>query len=96
MWHTGTEGGVHHHTLSCFITPLVGWLSSEPPGSLSIHTLLDSLLTALAALQGLRSGPMSDEDGKFRSWDSEAIWKLAMDSTRSDIVVAGESDPLPK
>jgi len=88
MWRSGTEGGIHHHTLSCFLTPLVNWLSNAPQGCISIHILLDSLLTALAALEGLRSGVMSTNANKFRLWDDKLIWQLAIDSPRSNLVVA--------
>jgi len=88
MWRSGTEGGVHHHTLSCFLTPLVNWLSNEPEECISKHILLDSLLTALAALECLRSGPMSTDINKFRLWDDESVWQLAIESPRCDLVVA--------
>jgi hypothetical protein len=88
MWHSGTEGGVHHHTLSCFLTALVNWLSNESREPLSVKILFDSTLTALAALEGLRSGPMSNDVNKFRQWDDETVWQLAVGSSRSDLVVA--------
>ena len=91
IWHSSTEGGVHHHTLSCFLTALVNWLSVVPHGSISKNVLLDSLLTALAALDGLRSGPMSDDTNKFRLWDDESIWRLAVESARSDLIVVCKS-----
>lgn len=91
MWRSGTEGGVHHHTLSCFLTPLVNWLSNQSQEScIPTHILLDSLLTALAALEGLRSGPISTDINKFRLWDDESIWQLAIYSPRCDLIVASE------
>lgn len=91
IWHSSTEGGVHHHTLSCFLTALVNWLSVLPHGSISKNVILDSLLTALAALDGLRSGPMSNDTNKFRLWDDESIWQLAVDSARSDLIIVCQS-----
>jgi hypothetical protein len=91
IWRSGTEGGIHHHTLSCFLTPLVNWLSNEPRECTSTHIVLDSLLTSMAALEGLRSGLTSTDANKFRLWDDEAIWQLAINSSRSNLVVACQS-----
>jgi hypothetical protein len=93
IWHSGTEGGVHHHTLSCFLTALVNRLSIERHQKSNLmEILLDSLLTALATLEGLRCGLTSNNSEKFRLWDDESIWKFAIDSSPSDLVVACQSD----
>jgi hypothetical protein len=91
IWHSNTEGGVHHHTISCFLTALVNWLSAASHGCISKNALLDSLLTALAALDGLRSGPISNDTNKFRLWNDESIWQLAVNSARSDLIVVCQS-----
>jgi hypothetical protein len=76
----------------------VNWLSIDPRGSISMGGLLDSLLTALGALERLRAGPMSDDANKFSLWDNESIWQLAMDTAPSDLVAvcqSGSPRPLP-
>ena len=88
IWHSGTNGGIHRHTVFCFLSPLVNWLAIEPRDSRPLHWLLDSVFTAFTAFQGLQAKAIAVEDGKFGSWDTEALWKLATNWGRYDIVVA--------
>ena len=88
LWHNESEGGVHHHTLSCFLVPLVDLVSNLCEDRSQPDCLLEPLLTALAALERCRARPTSIDAGKFRLWDYETIWQLVVNSPSSDLMVA--------
>lgn len=88
LWYNGSEGGIHHHTLSCFLVPLVDFVSSLREECSQSDYLLEPLLTGLAAFEWCRAGPTSNDAGNFRLWDYQTIWQLAVNSPSSDLMVA--------
>ena len=85
----GPRGFLRGQTVSLFLASLVEHLPREHPDSLPSTILCDSLYSALATLEALRSHVSFKDVCKL--WEDRALWQMVMNYRRSDLPVSGET-----